>query len=406
MPFVVFVTPFFNEAATRFITALTELPGVRCGAISQEPLDRLAPHLRAKLALHWRIDDIVDTDQLAGAARELAARGGVIDRLLGVQEQLQVQIAEVREALGIAGMRADVARNFRDKARMKEILRAAGLPCARHRLITDHAAAHRFVGEVGFPIVVKPPAGAATQDTFRVDSPAALDAALAAAVPGPGRATLLEEFVTGDEYSFETVSLGGRALWHSLTRYLPTPLEAMREAWIQWRVVLPREIDGPEFDDIRAAATRALDVLGMETGLSHLEWFRRRDGLLAISEVAARPPGAQITTLMSRAHDFDTIGAYTRLMVFDQFNPPARRYAAGAAFLRGQGQGRVRAIHGLAQAQREVSSLITDVKLPEIGQTPSPSYEGEGYVVVRHPETAVVTQALLRIVTLVRVELG
>ena len=65
----------------------------------------------------------------------------------------------------------------------------------------------------------------------------------------------------------------------------------MRNPWIQWSVLLPREIDGPQYDDIRQVAFRALDALGMETGLSHLEWFRRKDGSIAISEVAARPPG-------------------------------------------------------------------------------------------------------------------
>ena len=58
-------------------------------------------------------------------------------------------------------------------------------------------------------------------------------------------------------------------------------------------------------NDIRAAGHRALAALGMGTGLSHTEWFRRADGSIAISEVGARPPGAQFTTLMSYAHDVD-----------------------------------------------------------------------------------------------------
>jgi hypothetical protein len=94
-------------------------------------------------------------------------------------------------------------------------------------------------------------------------------------------------------------------------------------------------------------------------------------------------------------------------MVYGEFDPPERRYAAGAAFLRGQGSGRVVAIHGLEQAERELGELVTDVKLPEVGQTPTAgSYEGEGYVLLRHPETAVVKDALLHLISIVRVELG
>src|SRR5262249_32713661 len=111
-------------------------------------------------------------------------------------------------------------------------------------------------------------------------------------------------------------------------------------------------------------------------------------------------------TLISRAHDVDFLHEWARVIVYGEFEPPQRRYAAGIAFLRGQGQGVVKAIHGFDQAQREVAHLVTDIKLPQIGQSSSPSYEGEGYVIMRHPETKMVEEALLRLITLVRVELG
>jgi len=71
-------------------------------------------------------------------------------------------------------------------------------------------------------------------------------------------------------------------------------------------VLLPRENKGPQYDEIRRVGARALEVLGMQTGLTHMEWFRRRDGSVAISEVAARPPGAQITNLLSHAHETES----------------------------------------------------------------------------------------------------
>ena len=92
-----------------------------------------------------------------------------MQRLLAVLEQLQVPLAQVREHLGIAGMDAATARNFRDKAQMKSVLRAAGVPCARYRLADSAAAAAGFAAEVGFPLVVKPPAGAGAKSTFRLD---------------------------------------------------------------------------------------------------------------------------------------------------------------------------------------------------------------------------------------------
>jgi biotin carboxylase len=407
MPTILLVTPFFTDFVIRTLQVTAALPGVRLGVISQQPQEDLAPDVRACIAAHWRADSVLDSGQLVHAAGQLAAQLGPIHRMFGPSEHIQVAVAEARERLGIRGLNVEAVKNFRDKAHMKDKLRAAGLPCARHRLVTTDAEAWAFVDSVGYPVVVKPPAGAAAQTTFRAAGPHEFRQALQAIAPDINRAALIEEFITGDEHSFDTFSVNGKAVWHSLTHYFPNPLEVMQTPWIQWCVLLPREIDAPQYDDIRGVAFRALEVLGMENGLSHLEWFRRRDGSMVISEVGARPPGAQFTTLISRAHDFDCVAAWARLMVFGEFTPPpARLYAAGAAYLRGQGQGRVRAVHGWEQAERELGHLFTDVKLPTPGQAPSGTYEGEGYVILRHLETSMVKEALFRLVSLVRVELG
>ncbi len=78
-------------------------------------------------------------------------------------------LAQVRQHLGIPGMNVVTAGNFRDKAQMKTVLRAAGVPCARHRLASSAADATNFAERVGFPLVVKPPAGAGAKSTFRLD---------------------------------------------------------------------------------------------------------------------------------------------------------------------------------------------------------------------------------------------
>ena len=407
MTVVLFASPLFTDNAQIFINATADLPGVRLGVISQDPVERLRPALRGKVAAHWRVDDPLDPGQLLWGAQALSRHLGPVHRLLSVNEQIQLPLAIARERLGVYGMRPEQAYNFRDKTRMKTLLRQAGLPCAQYRLVASEAEAWDFARQVGFPLVAKPPAGAASQATYRADNPDTLVQALRASPPGHGREVLLEEFVTGEEHSFDAFCLGGRVVFHSITRYAPTPLEVMQNPWIQWTVLLPREVDHPAYNDIRYAGARSLQVLGLETGMCHLEWFRRGDGSLVISEVAARPPGAQIPTLIARAHDFDSAGAWARMMVFGVFDPPAeRRYAAGAAYLRGQGRGRVRAVRGLDQVQREVGHLVTDARLPQIGQPSAPTYEGEGFVIVRHPETGVVAEALRRIVSLARVELG
>ena len=402
----VFVAPFFLETTLRFVESAASLEGVRLALVSQDPLERLPRGLRHALAAYRRVADGMDPQQLTSAVRSIGGEIGPIHKLIGALEQLQEPLGEVREALAIEGMDRVTARGFRDKSLMKDILRKAGIPCARHALAHDAEEALRRAPDVGFPMVVKPPDGAGARNTLKLDGRDDLLAYLKQTPPRAEQPLLMEEFITGREHSFDAISIKGRAVWHSLTHYFPAPLEVMENPWIQWCVLLPREVDHPRYDDIRRAAAGALDALGMDTGLSHMEWFRRRDGSLAISEVGARPPGAQFTTLMSYAHDVDFYKAWARLMIFDTFDPPRRAFAAGAAFIRGQGQGRVQAIHGLEKAQRELGELVVEARLPKKGQSPSSSYEGDGYVILRHPKTEVVEKALERLVTLIRVELG
>ena len=93
-------------------------------------------------------------------------------------------------------------------------------------------------------------------------------------------------------------------------------------------------------------------------------------------------------------------------MIFGTFERPVRKYAVGIVFLRGQGSGRIKSIYGLDLIAREMGSLVVDVKLPVPGAAPSSSYEGDGFIILRHPETVVVMQALQKLISTVRVELG
>jgi len=403
---VIFVAPYFLEATLRFVDAVSRLDETALCVVSTDPEARLPVALRGRVHAHYRIDDCLDPVQIVEACRALAQKAGPPARLIGTLEELQVPLAIARERMGLPGLTPDAARNFRDKARMKSVLEHAGLPCARHRLAHAAGEAWEFARAVGFPLVVKPQAGAGARNTFRVDSDTQLGEYLGAMPPSDAQPVMLEEFVTGEEHSFDAVMIDGAPVWHSISRYAPGPLEVLREPWIQWTVLLPRAIDGPEYAGIRAAGFAALGALGMSTGIAHMEWFRRDGDRVAISEAGARPPGAQFTTLMSYAHDTDMYRAWARLAALDTFDAPARKFAVGCAYVRGQGQGRVAHVHGLETVARELGHLLVEVRLPKPGQSPSASYEGDGFIIVRHPDTKVVEDALARIIRLIRVELA
>lgn len=407
---VLLVAPFFLENTLRYARALAAIPGVRLGLLSCEPegkLQHVDPALAALVAGHYVVRPAMDGATLAEGVSAFQRAWGRVDRLLGVLEQLQVPLGEARSATGVPGMKVDQALNFRDKDRMKEVLRAAGLPVARHRRLESVQDGVDFVGEVGFPIILKPVAGVGAKATFRVADRAALQSALEQLQPSPVRPVQAEEFITGVERTFETVMIDGEPVWWSGTRYHPTPLAVLEHPWMQYTVTLPREIDAP-WTTFRETNHAALRALGLVTGISHMEWFERPDGSFVIGEVGARPPGVNIMPMMSLAFGRDMIEAWCRLMVLGTWDVPAtRQRAAGTAFFRGQGRGGVVvAVDGLERAQHEVGRYVVDRKLPVVGQPASTSYEGEGWAIVAAPTTAEVTTALGGLVRGVKVVLG
>ena len=138
---VVFVAPFFAETTLRFVAAVARLEGVRTTLVSQDSKERLPPDVKALLADHVQVKDAIDAEGIRPALESVRAKAGPIHRLIGTLEELQVPLGQLRDDLGIPGMGAEAGRNFRDKARMKGVLRAHGLPCARHTLATSRAEA-------------------------------------------------------------------------------------------------------------------------------------------------------------------------------------------------------------------------------------------------------------------------
>lgn len=399
---VLFVAPFPLETTLRFVRAAASVPGVRLLGIVTRPPGGADRALFADLV---QVSDATDLRSLVEAARLLTRRHGRIHRVLGILEAIQVELAQLRAVLDVPGPTPEIADLFRDKARMKDELRRHGLPCARHARITNAAEARAFAASCGYPIVLKPVAGMGCRSTWRVRSPRELDEALAATRPRPEAPCIAEEFLRGREYSFETLTIGGEVRFESATRYLPPPLEVTENPWIQWVVLHPRSIDGPEFDDARALGRRAIKALGLTTGFTHMEWFRREDGSLAIGEIAARPPGAHIVACNNWVHDADLHRAWARAVIDESFDGPwQRQWAVGCAFLRGMGEGRVARVRGVAEANAKVGGLVVESRLPRIGAPRAESYEGDGLVVVRNRETRVVEEATRVLIETIRTE--
>jgi len=398
MRVVVYIAPFPLRATMKFARALASLHDIQLIGVFQTAPTMEEQKLFQRIVT---VSNALDVKVLYKALIQIQQFYGLIHRVVGILEQLQEPLAQLRQQLGIKGIQPPVARNFRDKSVMKEVLHRAGIPCAKYRRVNTLQEAWDFIDEVGFPIVLKPPEGAGCKATYRVSHPAALVQAMKEI---PTRPVLAEEFLTGAEHSMESFVLHGKPLFCSFSRYYPSPLEVVENPWIQWVVHFPKEISAPKYQRARQVGYAAIQALGLDTGMTHMEWFCRPDGRIAIGEIGARPPGAQFAECTGLVHGVNAHKVWARLIVDEAFDGPWKRNSSVAiAFLRGQGTGKITKIDGLQEAQEKMGNLVVDVKLPMVGAMRSSSYEGEGWVIIQHEDSDIVKRAALELISTVRV---
>ena len=226
-----------------------------------------------------------------------------IDRVECQWEPLMILAARVREQLGLPGMTVDQTVPFRDKETMKQRLDAAGVRTPHHYRGHSVADVREAVARIGYPVIVKPIAGAGSKDTYRVNDAGELDAVLprlkhVAEVS-------VEEFIEGDEFTFDTVCVNGEVAFYNICMYRPRPLIARQLEWVSPQTVALRDPDAREVAMGQALGLQVLTALGFRTGFTHMEWHRMADGTAVFGEIACRPPGAFTVDIMNFASDID-----------------------------------------------------------------------------------------------------
>lgn len=398
---VIFVAPYPIETTMRFVRAAARLDDVKLLGLVNEPPQGQEAGVYDDMV---RVTRPLDVNDILEGVEVLQRRHGKIHRIIGILEPLMVQLAEARKRFGIPGTKPEVADLFRDKNRMKDALRAAGLPVARHKLVTSERDAHAFAGEVGFPMVLKPPAGMGAKATFRVETIDQFVSAVRGMRVSAESPVLAEEMLRGREFSMETVTLDGNPVTSSFSEYGPSCLDVLENPWIQWSCILPKEVQDPVYDRARMMGFKAIKALGLDSGMTHMEWFERENGELAIGEIAQRPPGANITRMTGLVHDVDPYRAWARAVVDNELDAPwQRKYAVGCAYLRGMGRGRIAGVSGVAETNAMVGKHVVESKLPTPGAMKADSYEGDGYVIARHESTDSVRKVIKTVIETIKV---
>jgi D-alanine-D-alanine ligase-like ATP-grasp enzyme len=384
---VVFVEPSFPRNQMEFVRALHEV-GATVSAIGEAPLEGLPRQLKEWLTLYEQVPSVVHQPSLEEAVRAIQAKAPV-DRLEGSVEAHVTAIADVREACGIPGTSVRTTFLCRDKPAMKEVLREAGVACAQSTGAESAEEARAFAAEVGYPLVLKPLDAAGAAGTYRVDNDEELEQAIVASHLIHGKPAAIEEFIEGHEGFYDTLTANGEVVHDFISHYYPNVLEAMRTRWVSPQIITTNRMDAEAYEEVRKLGKRVIEVLGIETSATHMEWFFGPKGL-KFSEIGCRPPGVGVWDLYGAANDFDMYTEWAKLIVHGKTDARAsRRYAAGMIALRPDQDGTIVGYDGLEEVKRRYSDSILDMHVPPPGsgtQGVEGGYMANAYLRLRHPD--------------------
>ncbi len=395
---VVFVCRAATGESLRSAEALKKLEDVELFAIVEDLTNADLFYEAVQVA------SVHDPEMLIDAARGIFERRWM-DFIVTAQETLLEPVAKTREALNLRGMEPETVRRTLNKAAFKSTLREAGIPTPPDRVVTSLDSAVRFISEVGFPILLKPLSGSGALATLLIRTAAELEEAVNLMQPSFAQPVLAESHLRGQELCLDTIMIHNEPMFYSICRYHPSILEALEHPEIQWTAVMPRDIGHLSYRNFVNQGLAAFRAIEPGEAMVHMEGFLDSEGrLLGFTDATLRPAGARIAPMMGLAYDIDPYYAWARVAVDGCFDGPwQRKYAVGTIFLRGLGAGVIQTVEGVDNVTQEFGDMVVDARWPNVGVRKSETYTGDGYVTIRHPETAKVEAALKFIGDTVRI---
>src|SRR5262249_32129384 len=200
---------------------------------------------RGALSDYLQVKSLWDEAAVVDAVRGWL-RGRSVDRVECLWEPGVVLAARLREALDVPGMRVETAVRFRDKEAMKEALDRAGVRTPRHARARSVVEARAARERIGFPLIVKPIAGAGSADTYTARDEKEFAQVLERTRHVPE--VSVEEYIEGQELTFDTITAHGEILFHNICMYRPKPLIARLNEWISSQSIALRDTETPTLE--------------------------------------------------------------------------------------------------------------------------------------------------------------
>lgn len=382
---VVFLSPGWPVEMYDYVRGLAEV-GANVIGVGETPMMGLPQNVRQYLSDYIQVPRLFDEKDLV----ERVANWGKnkkIDRVEALWEPLTLPAAHIRARLGIPGMSPETVIGFRDKAIMKERVAAAGLRVPYAFRCKTNKEIEEAVEKIGYPLIIKPIAGAGSADTYRLDHPTQLPKVLERI--RHVQEVSVEEFVDGREFTYDTICIQGKPHYENVAEYLPRPLVARSHEWISPIVITVKDLQQSHIVPGIDLGRKVLRALDMGDGFTHMEWYLTPKGEVVFGEIGCRPGGAHLVDQMNYTSDIDLFREWARAVCWHDVrikNP--RMYNVAIIFKRAQGKGTIHTITGLRNFVQMHNAHICVENLLRPGQHRrdwNQTLVSDGFMILRHP---------------------
>ena len=317
---VIFISPNFPTNYWQFCRELKN-NGMNVLGIGDAPYNGLSNELRDSLSEYYKVDSLEHYDAVYRAVAFFIHKHGRVDWLESNNEYWLERDAQLRTDFHItSGFQADDIPRIKFKSGMKAYYEKAGIPAARWHLVDDEQGCLAFIGQVGWPVVVKPDNGVGASDTHKLSNEADLKRFLEHR--GPGVPYIMEEFIHAEVNSYDAIiDSEGNPIFETGN---VTPMSIMDIVNDGDNSIYYIVKDLPA--DTRKAGRATVKSFGVKSRFVHFEFFRLtrdqagmgRQGDVVALEVNMRPCGGFSPDMMNFANSTNVYKIWADMIAFDK----------------------------------------------------------------------------------------
>ncbi|CAI1907678.1 Alanine-anticapsin ligase BacD [Serratia entomophila] len=235
--------------------------------------------------------------------------------------------ARLAERFNVPGATYGASLLMRDKSKLRNVSKAFGINNPKSEAITTYQQAEEFFMSSQGAIILKPSNRQGSVGTVIVhDKDKLFDSWALAQVKDEGAMvpdrefiseTLIEEFITGNEYSVEALVKDNEIIFSNVTQKLL--FDGVRP--VEKGHIVPALLELKYQNELVELTQKLVSAVDFRYGVVHCEWIHNEKGFYLV-ECAGRFPGDGIVELIERAYCYDVVRNYHCLMRGQQIETP------------------------------------------------------------------------------------